>query len=335
MKQKLLLIACVLFFAMGCKTKKNTPDVSGIAIALETERFEKDFFSIDTLHIDASLAALNKKHPGFTQDFLFNILGTTPDSARKNISRFISSYRSMYQTAEQEFRDIRPAEKEIKKGFQFIHYYFPSYKLPVKLITFIGPINSYGNIITQNAMAIGLQLYMGSDYPLYQSEMGQQMYPLFISRRFAPEYIPVNCIKNIIDDMYPNNSLGRPLVEQMVESGKRIYLLDFLMPDVADSIKTGYTQKQLDGCYDSEKNIWSFFVQNDMLYKNDPNLTRDYMNDGPNTAALGDASPGNIGQFVGMQIVRKWMGKNGKLSPADLMKTPARQIFDETRYKPK
>jgi hypothetical protein len=335
MKQKLLLICCVLFFAAGCKTKKNTPDVSGIAISLQTERFEKDFFSIDTIHIDASLTVLNKKHPGFTQDFLFNILGTSADSAGKDIRRFIGSYHGMYQAAEEKFRDIAPAEKEIKKSFRFIHYYFPSYRLPAKLITFIGPINSYGNIITPNAMAIGLQLYMGSDYSLYLSEMGQQMYPFFISRRFAPEYIPVNCIKNIIDDMYPNSSMGKPLVEQMVESGKRIYLLDLLMPDAADSIKTGYTQKQLDECYASEKNIWSFFIQNDMLYKNDPNLTRDYMNDGPNTAALGDASPGNIGQFVGMQIVKKWMEKHVKLSPADLMKTPARQIFDEARYKPK
>lgn len=335
MKQKLLLIGCVFFFAAGCKTKKPAPDVSGVVVTLQSERFEKDFFTIDTLHIDASLASLTKKHPGFTQDFLFNILGTSADSAGKDIRRFLSSYHSMYKLAEEKFRDIGPAEKEIKKSFRFIHYYFPSYKLPAKLITFIGPINSYGNIITQNAMAIGLQLYMGGDYPLYLSEMGQQMYPLFISRRFAPEYIPVNCIKNIIDDMYPNNSLGRPLIEQMIESGKRIYLLDLLMPDAADSIKTGYTQKQLDGCYESEKNIWSFFVQNDMLYKNDPNLTRDYMNDGPNTVALGDASPGNIGQFVGMQIVKKWMEKHEKISPADLMKTPARQIFDEARYKPK
>ncbi len=241
----------------------------------------------------------------------------------------------MNKAAEERVKNFTGIEKEVKKGFQFVHYYFPSYKLPQKLITFIGPINSYGNILTQNAMAVGLQMYMGKDYPLYLSEMGQQMYPVFISRRFESAYIPVNCIKNIIDDMYPNNNLGRPLVEQMVEAGKRMYLLDLLMPDAADTLKTGYTQKQLTECYNSEKNIWSFFVQNDLLYSSDPNLTRDYMNDGPNTPALGDASPGNIGQFVGMQIVAKWMEKKKDLSPDALMKTPARQIFDEAKYKPK
>jgi 3-dehydroquinate dehydratase len=64
-------------------------------------------------------------------------------------------------------------------------------------------------------------------------------------------------------------------------------------------------------------------------------MTRDYMNDGPNTQALGKESPGNIGQFIGMQIVAKWMEKNKDLSLDILMKTPGKQIFDEAKYKPK
>src|SRR6478752_1087877 len=228
MKQKFLVI-CLLFFVLGCKNKK-APDVSGITIALQTERFEKDFFRLDTLHLDASLNQLNKTYPGFSQDFLFNILGTSPDSASKDIRSFIRTYQDMNKAAEEKLNNFAPIEQEIKKGLQFVHHYFPSYRLPQKLITFIGPINSYGNIITANALAVGLQMYMGRDYPLYLSEMGQQMYPAFISRRFEPAYIPVNCMKNIIDDLYPNNKMGGPLVEQMIEAGKRLYLLDLLMP---------------------------------------------------------------------------------------------------------
>lgn len=326
-------IVCIAVLIFSCKTK-NTPDVSGVQVSLQTERFEKDFFSIDTLHPTASLDALNKKHPGFTQDFLFNILGTTPDSADRDIRSFIGSYHSIYERVPDIFGDFSKTAADVKKGMQFVHYYFPAYKLPTRLITFVGPINSYGNIITPNALAVGLQLYLGKDYPLYLSTMGQQMYPFFISRRFSKEYIPVNCIRNIVDDMFPVNNLGKPLVEQMVEAGKRLYLMDLLMPAEADSIKTGYTQKQLDECYRSEKNIWSFFLQNDLLYGTDPNLTRDYMNDGPNTQAFGDASPGNIGQFVGWQIVKKWMNKNPETTPAALMTKSPRTIFDEAKYRP-
>lgn len=331
--KKIVFIFSTVILMLGCNSKK-TPDVSGIKIELQTERFEKDFFAVDTLHVKEALTKLNQQHPGFTQDFLYNILGTAPDSVERDIPDFIRSYQSMHARVPETFKNFPKLESELKRGMQFVHYYFPAYRLPTRLITFIGPINSYGNIITTNALAVGLQLYMGSDYPLYLSSMGQQMYPLFISRRFSPEYIPMNCIRNIVDDMYPVNNLNRPLVEQMVESGKRVYLLDLLMPDAPDSIKTGYTQQQLDECYASEKNIWSFFVQNDMLYKNDPNFTRDYMTDGPSTQALGDKSPGNIGQFVGWQIVKKWMDKNPKTTPVQLMEKNAKQIFEEAKYKP-
>lgn len=334
MKQ-ILLFSCTLLLLSACKSKKDIPDVSSIKISLQTERFEKDFFALDTLHIDVSLKALNTAHPGFTKDFLFNILGTSPDSAVKDVPAFIHSYKAMAAQADRQFKDLHKIEAEIKQGLQFVHYYFPAYKLPSKLVTFIGPVNSYGNIITANALAVGLQLYMGRDYPMYLSEAGQEMYPLFMSRKFEPAYIPVNCMKTIIDDMYPNNSIGKPLVEQMVESGKRLYLLDHLLPEAPDSIKTGYTQQQLDGCYASEKNIWIFFVQNDLLYSTDPNMTRDYMNDGPNTQALGKESPGNIGQFIGRQIVTRWMEKNRDVSPKALMDIPTKKIFDEAKYKPK
>ena len=320
---------------VGCRQKKDIPDVSHINISLQVERFEKDLFTIDTGHIAASLEGLNKKHPGFTQDFFYNILGTPPDSVPIQVPAFIKSYADLYTFADKKFADIGPITEQVKEGFRFVHHYFPSYKLPAKLITFIGPINSYGSILTPDAMAVGLQLYLGNDYPLYKTQQGQEMYPLFISRRFEPAYIPVNGIKNIIDDMYPLNTMGRPLIEQMVESGKRMYVLDRLLPNLADTLKTGYTAKQLAGCYASEKNIWTFFIQNDMLYNTDPNVTRDYMNDGPNTTALGEESPGNIGQFVGTQIVKKWMEKNEKIPLPVLMTTPAKKIFEEARYKPR
>ena len=333
----LFYLALILITACG---KRNEPDVSQIKVDLQLQRFEKDFFAIDTAHINSSMQALNQKHPGFVQDFVFNILAlpAQPDSSaavENGIRSFISSYQSVKDTADKIFKNFQPIEAEVKKGLQHVKYYFPGYKLPVKLVTFIGPINSYANIITADALAVGLQLYLGKNYPLYQSEAGQQLYPLYISRRFEPQYIPVSAIKNIVDDMYPDNSAGRPLIEQMIETGKRLYLLDRLMPETADTLITGYTKAQLEGSYNNEALIWTFFLQNDLLFTNDPAITKDYMSDGPKTAVLGEASPGFIGQFVGWQIVKKWMDKNEKTSPEQLMATDPKIIFEQAKYKPR
>ena len=59
------------------------------------------------------------------------------------------------------------------------------------------------------------------------------------------------------------------------------------------------------------------------------------MTDGPKTAVLGEASPGFIGQFVGWQIVKKWVANNDKVSLADLMSMNPKKIFEEAKYKPK
>lgn len=331
-------LVLIISMLAGC-TGRKIPDVSNVKVDLEVQRFEQDFFAIDPNHTEQSLEQLNNKYPGFLRDFIFNILALPPqpDSAKaveQQVVAFVNSYKPLKDSADKIFANFTDVGKQVKTGLQFVKYYFPSYKLPSKLITFIGPINSYGNILTTDALAVGLQLYMGSNYSLYQSEAGQELYPAYISRRFKKEYIPVNCIKTIVDDMFPDNSAGRPLIEQMVQAGKRLYLLDQLMPEAEDTLKTGYTKSQLEGCYKNEETIWSYFVQNDLLYVSDPSIIKDYMNDAPKTQAFGEESPGYIGQFVGWQIVKKWMSKNEKVTLPQLLETNPKTIFEQAKYKP-
>lgn len=329
-----LLFPLFLVF-LACGEKKYIPDVSGIEAPLSLQRFEQSFFAIDTTALETSLMELTNEYRGFPQDFLFNIMGTGPDAVQQDIPAFIRSYQTLFKEIQPQFKDMNPELSTVQQGLKLVKYYFAEYQLPEKLITFIGPLNSYGSIITPDGLAVGLQFYLGSNHPLYQTEEGQQLYPKYISRRFHRAYIPVNAIKNIIDDLYPPNYADKPLVEQMVEAGKRMYLLDRLLPETADTLKTGYTAKQLKGCFENEKNIWSFFIQNNLLYIIDPEIVRDYMSDAPNTPVLGEASPGFIGQFVGWQIVKKWMSK--QKDPQNLMRlmeTPGKKIFEEAKYKP-
>ncbi len=332
--RNLVPVFLLMFGLIACKQRKPIPDVSNSKINLVTERFEQDFFAMDTLHFDTSMNVLNKKYPGFTTDFMYNILGTTPATAKVDVSSFIASYQSVYKDAQPIFGKFSTISDDIKKGFQLVHYYFPNYPLPKKIITFIGPINSYACVITPDAIAIGLQLFLGKDHPLYVSEQGQSMYPAYISRKFQPAYIPANALKNIIDDMYPAKMQGLPLVSQMVELGKRLYVLDQFLPEMDDTLKTGYTQSQLEACFKNEQIIWSMFIQNEVLYKADPQIIRDFLVDAPFTQALGEGSPGNIGQFTGWQIVKKWMKKNNKASLTELMEKDPMKLFEEAKYKP-
>jgi hypothetical protein len=328
-------VILLLLFIIACKSGRKLPDVSKVKVSLTNIRFEQSLFAVDTLNLVASVERLNQQYPYFSQDFLFNILGSSPNGIGNDLPYFIRSYQPLANEVKERFANLDKEQKELTEGLRYVKHYFPDYQMPEKFITFIGPLNSFGNIITANALAVGLQMYLGAGHPLYQSMEGQQLYPTYISRRFDRSYMATNCIRNIIDDMYPARYAGLPLVEQMVEAGKRLYILDQLMPKVADSIKTGYTQAQLVGCEQSERNIWSFFMQNGLLYTRDPEIVRDYMTDAPNTPALGQASPGFIGQFTGWKIVQAWMSKKGEgITLKKLMEIPASEIFQQSGYKP-
>jgi hypothetical protein len=145
----------------------------------------------------------------------------------------------------------------------------------------------------------------------------------------------VNSARNIIDDMFPEQPKNKTLVEQMVDKGKRMYVLDKLLPDVADTLKIGYTTNQLAGSYKSEAVIWNMFAENNFLYESDFQKIKSFVGEGPKTPELGDESPGYIALFTGWQIVKKYMADHPDTSLEEMMKLDNRKLFELSKYKPK
>lgn len=346
MKQSFFALLAVTLVVCSCRSGKG-PDVSNIDVKFTVERFEKDFFAVDTNHLDASLNMLVRKYPAFTRDF-FHILGLPAEKdsfvrSMQLIRQFLHDYRPVYDSAQLIFPNLDEQAAVLRSGLQHVKYYFPAYPLPAKLITFVGPMDaifqastgSYGDAIVADGLATGLQLHLGSEFSMYHSEMGAELYPAYLSRKFAPAYIPVNGIKNIVDDLFPDNSADKTLIEQMVEKGKRLYVLDRLLPDVADTLKIGYTAAQLKGCVDNEGLIWNYFLKNSLVYNNDPSVIKNYIGDAPGTPEFGDGAPGFIGLFVGRQIVTKYMDRHPDLALTVLMSLDAKKLFEDSGYRPK
>jgi len=336
--KKLAALALVLAMLFSCNNN-HIPDVSNIKVDLTVQRFEKDFFALDTSNVLNEIQRLKIKYPSFINDYMGKIMGfderTSPDSIKKYVPLFIKDYRFVKDSAEKLYPTLDPQVKELKRGLQFVKYYYPDYKAPRNLITFIGPFDGYSDVLTSDAFAVGLQLHMGSDFSFYKSDISRDIFPEYISRKFTPEYIPVNCINNIIDDMYPDKTVGKALIEQMVEKGKRLFLLDKFLPYTPEYLKIGYTEAQLKDSYANEAIIWDFFLNNDLLNNTDQNITKNYIGESPKTQELGEGSPGNIGAFSGWQIVKKYMDKNPNTTLPGLMQLNAREIYNQSKYKPR
>lgn len=337
-----LLPTCIL---LSCNNKHH-PDTSKIKLNLQVIRFEKDFFGIDTNNINQEMEELRNKYHDFSNDFVWRILGLEGVDTSlwsSAIKLFHRDYYPIYTATQSLNKEVETSIEDTKEALKLVNYYFPQYKLPEQFITFIGPIDAYatnqtggsGDIITTHALGAGLQLHLGANAPIYNTEQGMQLYPSYISKRFTTAYISVNAMKNIIDDVLPPIKQGSTLLDIFIDHGKRMYLLDLFLPEMNDTLKLGYTLAQLKGAEDNEGLIWNYFLENNLLYETDPFKIRSYTNDAPSTVELGQGSPGFISLFVGRQIIRKYMEKFPRTDVKTLLELDSKRILSTAGYKPR
>ena len=337
----ILLLTISLF---SCKKKKGIPNVSDIKVEIQLKRFDRDFFALDTNNVWPGLTELNKKYPSITGIFLQNILGLDSSSAVYGIKNFVRLSKNLYDTVNIVFKNTDDIEKDFKKAFQFVKYYFPNYQ-PPNIITIAGPVDAMAqsetgptpNFLGPDFLGISLQFYLGNQFSVYNDPFFiENVAPGYRSRRFSKEYIIGDAMQLVVNDIFPDKSGSKPLIEQMVEKGKRWYLLDKFLSSAADSVKTGYTQQQLDWCTENEGLIWSYIVKNEDLQSLNPAIIQTYIGESPFTQGFSqELSPGNMGQWIGWQIVKKFVSKNPGMKPEEVMNTAASKIISEAKYKPK
>ncbi len=337
------IISLALFLIFLSCNGNDKPDVSGIDVNIPVSRFDKDFFSLDTNNLQTGLMSLEKKYPGFVSIFIQNILGIEGNYTG-GVAAFIRNNKSVYDSVAKTYPETSDLKKDLDQAFKYVKFYFPEYKEP-KIYTVVGPLDALAqttsgeqtpNFLGPDFLGISLQFYLGKNFSLYQHEffITQLQIPLYRSRRFEKAYIVPDVMKIITDDIAPEKR-GGGLVEQMIEKGKQWWLLSHFIPDAHDSLVTGYTGKQIEWAELNEGLIWNHVIQNENLESKDPVVLQTYLGEGPFTQGMPESSPGNIGQWVGWQIVKKFADKNDDLSPAEIMKLPARKILEDAKYKPK
>ena len=327
----------VLFYGLiglalaGCKTASQDPALIGPTLKITEIRYDSAFFAMDSLHFESDLAKLVQQYPQFSEDYFNRILMMSSKKESKKILAFYKAYLPIYQ-ATTKVQASKIATPEITAAFKRFHYYFPTYSIPKQLIYFIGPLETYGNVVTKSGLAIGLQLYMGAASSWYYSEQINTIYPTYISRQFAPEYIVVNSVQNILNDYDPLVINGKKLIEQIIEIGKRQYILSQCLPNANDTLLLGYTSNQLKAIEESQADIWTFLSSQNRLYSVDPSMTAAILAEAPYNDYFGEDIPGNVGKYIGYRIVKSWMKQQDGALKNDLdrlLKTPAKTIFDQ------
>lgn len=336
----------VLFFAAiftfsACKkdTCKTAPDVSASDIAIKIERFDQDLFSLDTTKMAESIAGLYKKYPEFAE-FYFQILGfkdagnEMSEGFYKNISGYINfpQVQGVYDTTQLVYGDISDIESELSQAFKYMKHYLPKKNTP-KIIAMYSEFTNPTMIPPFDDMyVVSLEYFFGENYPIYYTL--PQPTPYYIAQTLNREHITSKILKAVAEDFIPDTA-STTLLDHMILNGKRLYLVDKLLPCTPDYIKLECTEAQAEWMKNSEVPMWSEVFVN-QLYGISYKDFQKYIGPSPSSPNMPEEAPGNTGSYIGWKIVEQFMERNPNINMEQLFAmTDAQAILKASKFKPK
>ena len=314
---KLLILSLTLLLFSCKKEDKVEEEVAKIPIQFKVERFDKIFYESKP----EDLAKIKAQYPFFFPE------GNEDSVWTNKLNNPL--LRDVYREVQKKYANTGRVEKDLEKFFAYTQYYFPEHKTP-RVISLINEVDKTAKSIYADSIAIvALDCYLGKDHPFYGD------FPEYERIGFEENQILPDLVNSFsFDKIAPPTN--RSLLALMVYRGKQLYLKDKLIPDFTDGAKIAYTDLQIQWCKENEYQMWSYFVENKILFEANMKNEFRFINDAPFSKFYLDIdaeSPGRVGQWLGWQIVRSYM-ENNDTSLKEMLALDAKTLFDKSKYKP-
>lgn len=293
-------------------------EISNIKIDFNIERFDRIFAQSDPKDL---------KSLKFSYPFLFS--KSIPDSIW--IVRMQDSLQNdLLNEVGKVFDEPLSIEEDIHKLFQHLKYYDKSFTMP-RVITLTNDVD-YRNkmVVTDTIVLIALDNYLGAEHPFYQNIQK------YIAANMNKDQIVVDLAEKYAEK-YAFQSKRQSFLDEMIYFGKLHYFKDEIIPFKSDERKIGYSKEELDWAIANESPIWSYFIEKELLYSTDPNLTNRFIANAPFSKfylELDNESPGRLGQYIGWQIVKAYAERNDT-NLFEVMREEPRVIFEKSKFKPR
>ena len=333
MKKSIVILLSVVLCACHGGRDYFPRDIE--AVEVEIVRFDSAQLSVHPDSVRDGIEQLYTDYEEFMPMFVEGILRLpTEDTVYlcKMYGNFLTDtvmgFAQTNALAQEKFANIDGLQKSINTAFSRLHYLYPEWEIP-KVYLFVSGFNS-SVMYYENIMGVGVDMYLGSDYPYYN----QVVY------NYQKQTMRKECVAGDLMSMYiayhvAYNSKYNRLLEQMIFRGKQMFLLSQLLPDEPAWEVIGYSKEQWDWCKQYERAIWNRIMEKRDLFKTESTVLSSYMNEGPFTAEISQESPGRLGLWVGWQIVDSYMRNNEEVSVQELLtEGNAQKILEQSFYKP-
>ncbi|MGB7787102.1 MAG: gliding motility lipoprotein GldB [Salinimicrobium sp.] len=316
---KKLVFCCFLVLMFSCSEEdEREEEISKIPVKMEVVRFDRRFAE-----------AGSQELPALKRDFPYLFPKQYPDSLW--LEKMQDTIQLQLNDAvSREFPNFQQTELELENLFQHIKYYFPQTKIP-KVVTLTSDVDYRNKVIwADSLLLVSLDTYLGPEHPLY---LGVQEY---IKKGMNKDYLLPDVATAFGETVVPKPQ-SRNFLAHMLYFGKLLYMQDLLLPSVSDARKMGYTPEEMEWAQKNEEQIWRYFVENELLFSSDTELYTRFLYPAPFSKfylQLDNEAPARLGQYIGWEMLRKYMDKTG-VSVEDMLNTDAQTIFEKANYKPK
>lgn len=338
---KILIFLAALALA-SCSHRSKYFDASIPDAHIDYVRFDKALLSLteaDSIQTRAGVEEMYIEYPTFTATFTEDVLGIPMEDTAylchvlpQFLSDTLYGFRQTNDRCLALFGDDAVLEEQVitplARAFGRLHHLYPDWHIPT-LYFYVSGFNAALFLTEDEDVAIGLDMYLGSDYEYYNRVVYD--YQKYMMR---PECIPMDVVSACLGHYIPYTSPQNRLIDKMIYRGKIMWLLSELFDNPDEWEVIGYRKEQYDWAKRNEAAIWQMMIDKKDLWKTEQLVLTSYLNDGPFTSEISQDAPARLGIWMGMRIVRSYMANND-VSIAELMLNgDSQQILEDSNYRP-
>ncbi|MBN2745236.1 MAG: hypothetical protein JXR34_00780 [Bacteroidales bacterium] len=239
--------------------------------------------------------------------------------------------KELYTDVSLKYANLEEIEMQLNNSLHHFAYYFPNLPTP-QLFSYVSGLDfKYPVKFISGSILIGLDMYLGADYKAYKVSG----FPLYRTRWAIPQMIVPDAMAELATGlMEPLNSSAN-LLQNIIHSGKTRFFVKSMMPELPDTLLLKYSSQQLEWIESNEAYVWSYIIENQLLYSTDKNMVRKFSQDGPFTDMFNKKSPPRVNEYIGFQIIKKYADETNASLKEILMEKDYQKILKRSRYKPK
>lgn len=319
-KLYILLVAVLVSMAFGsCQWSLEHGAQGSASTDIKIHRYDKLLDEFISLNSFSALQKMNADYPQETKFLIEDVLAigsVSDDNINLRLREYYSDtiLRTLYRDALVKYQDVSGMERDFTRAFKRLKRELPHMTVP-RVYALFSALNQ-SVVVGDSILGFSIDKYMGSDYPLYA-----RFYYSFQCRSMTPERILPDCMGFYLLSEYPFPwEWHRTLLDQILHRGKIHWVVSQVLDSETLEEEMGYTEAEGEWCRRHRESIWDYLIQSGHLHATDPMLVRAYLQPAEYTYPLGEDSPGEVGVWLGLQIIDEYMAKNKNLSIADLLR---------------